>query len=426
MRELGKELGTDIQQTHGQQLDGLVSSLIDPSLRWWDLTKLRTLFNPKIIEAILKLPPSHSGEQDFWMWEHEKSGLYSVSSAYRFFRTCLTPDRGNASDAGEKKKFWDTLWRLKLPQKVKIFAWRACQEGLPSKQNLIRRRIPTTSQCCFCDTQVEDLRHALLYCPPIKQALASRFSVFQNKDYQGGFMQAAIDIMTKNSTNALSDFLLFTWAFWFRRNKMIHEQLNLPIQQVIATALAMKHVTKTGAPLQLAPGVLPHKHRWSAPPENAFKLNTDGALFFDLNKAGLGIILRDHNGDIVLAGSGSETSILEPEHVEAAALLRGLQLCLNLGISHLMVESDCLFLVDEINKPVLTSASIRSLVLEIKELMQRFPRCSIHHYSRLGNQAAHCLARHAWSLDDMILWWHSVPSFIENVTFIDKHYCTLS
>lgn len=210
-----------------------------------------------------------------------------------------------------------------------------------------------------------------------------------NKAYQGGFIEAATDVMTKDSKNALAKFLLITWGFWFRRNKMVHEQLNLPPQQIIETALAKKHIVEQGPSLNIAPGVLPQKHRWFAPPQNTLKLNTDGALFFDLNKAGLGIILCDHKGEIILAASALETSTLEPEHIEAVAFVRGLQLCLNLSTSHLLVESDCLFLVNEVNKSVLTSASIQSLDAEIEELMLRFLQCSLHHCSRLSNQAAH-------------------------------------
>lgn len=174
VKDLSNELWAILQQNHCQQLDCPVSSLIDPNSGWWNLAKFRVLFIPKIVEAILKVHLSHLEEHDFWMWEYEKTGTCSISSAYRFFKTYLTPDHGNFSSATEKKKFWDTMWRLKIPQKVKIFVQRACQESLPSKQNLMQRNIPINSQCCFCDYQVEDLCHALLQCPSIHQFQINR------------------------------------------------------------------------------------------------------------------------------------------------------------------------------------------------------------------------------------------------------------
>ncbi|CAI9771185.1 unnamed protein product [Fraxinus pennsylvanica] len=103
--DLSRELRANLQQHYYRHADCPVASLIDPHSRWWDLAKLRALFNPKLVEAILKLHPSHLGEEDFWVWEHEKSGIYSVSSAYNFFRTCLAPDRGTCSNASKRKKF---------------------------------------------------------------------------------------------------------------------------------------------------------------------------------------------------------------------------------------------------------------------------------------------------------------------------------
>lgn len=84
-----------------------------------------------------------------------------------------------------QKKLWDTMWRLKIPLKVKNFAWRACQESLRTKQNLIRRKIVVASQCSFCDYQEEDLWHALLYCHSTHLFLVQRIPVLQNKTFQG-------------------------------------------------------------------------------------------------------------------------------------------------------------------------------------------------------------------------------------------------
>ncbi|KAF5451891.1 hypothetical protein F2P56_026950 [Juglans regia] len=135
-------------------------------------------------------------------------------------------------------------------------------------------------------------------------------------------------------------------------------------------------------------------YRWSPPPTDWFKLNCDGSLFFDQNKTGIGAILRDFYGSIIMALSRGEEEFLEPEIVEATAVLRGLQFCLNTGIQNLMIESEC------------------------------FGNCKIQHCGRLSNAAAHNLARHAWTNSQMQLWWHFVPTFIEHVIYVDQLSCT--
>lgn len=81
---------------------------------------------------------------------------------------------------------------------------------------------------------------------------------------------------------------------------MVQDEINLPPPQVISITLAKKFIVEMGPSLNSPSGMLVSKYRWSVPPNNTLKLNIDGVLFFDLNKAGLGIILRDHKGEIIL------------------------------------------------------------------------------------------------------------------------------
>ncbi|XP_040987716.1 uncharacterized protein LOC121235437 [Juglans microcarpa x Juglans regia] len=138
------------------QLKDQVSSLIDPSTNWWNLTKVRALFNPKIAEVVLRIHPRALGYMDKWMSEHEKSSNFSIKSAYIFFKIHLEHDCGETLNGAIMKKFWNSLWRLRIPHKVKVFAWKACKESLPSKANLINRKLDISGQSYFCKHQMED------------------------------------------------------------------------------------------------------------------------------------------------------------------------------------------------------------------------------------------------------------------------------
>lgn len=94
---------------------------------------------------------------------------------------------------------------------------------------------------------------------------------------------------------------MMTWSFWYRRNRKIHDDVLLPPQQVIAFALSMRTNSTPGYVKQVVASSNVHFNMWNHPPHNALKLNIDGALFFDLNKAGLGAILRNHEGDVIMA-----------------------------------------------------------------------------------------------------------------------------
>lgn len=112
-RDLQSDLGPSLTNEQLDCLNNKVSYLIDQTTRWWDLQKLRALFNPKVIGEILKIRPSFSGNSDLWLWEHETSGLYTVQSGYCFFKSILKPDPGEPSSVADRKKFWNTLWKLR-------------------------------------------------------------------------------------------------------------------------------------------------------------------------------------------------------------------------------------------------------------------------------------------------------------------------
>ena len=46
------------------------------------------------------------------------------------------------SSSGPTGQFvWAKLWNLHVPTKIKVFGWRACQDILPTRANLVKRKI---------------------------------------------------------------------------------------------------------------------------------------------------------------------------------------------------------------------------------------------------------------------------------------------
>ena len=85
---------------------------------------IRHLFLIHDAEEILKLHPLRMGEGDIIAWHHEKSGLFSVKSAYRLELNLkdLKIDLGNSSGANGDRRLWNIIWNANVPQKIRIFA----------------------------------------------------------------------------------------------------------------------------------------------------------------------------------------------------------------------------------------------------------------------------------------------------------------
>nr|POE84202.1 putative ribonuclease h protein [Quercus suber] len=55
-----------------------------------------------------------------------------------------------SSDLGPQKQFWKGVWNLRVPNKIKHFAWHACNNALPTMVNLHRRHIIPNDTCEIC------------------------------------------------------------------------------------------------------------------------------------------------------------------------------------------------------------------------------------------------------------------------------------
>ncbi|KAF5454638.1 hypothetical protein F2P56_024287 [Juglans regia] len=124
---------------------------------------------------------------------------------------------------------------------------------------------------------------------------------------------------------------------------------------------------------------------WNPPPRGFLKLNVDEAVFSDVRKAGLGVVLRDDKGKLVMAASKIENEVENPSTIELLALLRGLQLIVHLGFSKLLVESDCMFLVQELNNEQDSLSVDGNLIMEAKRLLKHFQEVEVQHVHRMGN-----------------------------------------
>lgn len=103
------------------------------------------------------------------------------------------------------------------------------------------------------------------------------------------------------------------------------------------------------------------------------------------------------------------------------AIFKGLQFCFPLGLSHPTVESDCFLAVRALEDVVETIAAHWHLIMEILKLKNYFVSCNFSYVSRLGNQVAHSLARHAQQVNITTVWWDSCPDFLVLALWIDSN-----
>ncbi|KAF5459693.1 hypothetical protein F2P56_019617 [Juglans regia] len=196
-----------------------VESIIDSSTKWWHVEKIRTLFNPKIVVDVLKVIICPGEQADAWVWAHEKNGKLSVKSSYRLIKGIQGSDAGECLTVNRQHDLWKTLWKMTVPNKVKIFAWRACKEGLPTQQNLQQIKVVAWGSFCFYHQSLEDLSHALFNYPQIRYIWDKYLLAMRRFDSNLQVMDMPLKVKEEGNPEALSLLFLLAWGFWYRGTK---------------------------------------------------------------------------------------------------------------------------------------------------------------------------------------------------------------
>jgi hypothetical protein len=114
-----------------------VSKLLDAQGLWKE-DLVHKNFRPIDAEVILKIKTSPRREADFLAWNPERTGVFTVRSTYKLALALLNQDRDHAASSGApngNKPVWNMIWRSGVPEKVRIFAWRAVHGALTTEDN---------------------------------------------------------------------------------------------------------------------------------------------------------------------------------------------------------------------------------------------------------------------------------------------------
>ena len=80
--------------------------------------------------------------------------------------------------------------------------------------------------------------------------------------------------------------------------------------------------------------------KWRPPCSNIYKANFDGVVFQELQKAGIDVVIRNSNGEVIGALSESYSPPTTVEDVEAIACRKALSFAINLGLENVVFEGD--------------------------------------------------------------------------------------
>ena len=146
-------------------------------------------------------------------------GVYSVKAGYRFLVDDEQVSAMNPQLPYQLKSIWSGLWKLKIPNRTKTFLWRAFLNALPTRLNLVKRKVLTEATCQLCGLDQESTLHALWSCPKLVGVWDMHFSSLKGVAID---CVSFLEVFKLCMENALpSDlFAMVASQIWHRRNKL--------------------------------------------------------------------------------------------------------------------------------------------------------------------------------------------------------------
>jgi len=403
--------------------DALVSDLIVPSIPGWNDSIIDNLFPSNVAKVIKNIPLCPSLPPDKIFWNGSSNGLFSVRNAYHLGLDLLKKQKGECSFRGINADFWKKLWSLKVPNSSKIFLWRACQNLLPTKQNLKKKCVLNDDLCPCCKFQEESTLHALWSCPGAQDVWGSGSLAFQKcPSFFPGMCELLSFLFNRLDDVSLSLMVAVFRCIWMRRNKLIFEkQFSSPLS-VFKEALRRHEeywsaLKKNDLVRQSHPSSLISSKFWKCPNPGYIKVNWDASLNVRKGVIGLGCVIRNSDGVIVGAKCYACKAEATPLLAECMAAYSALIFCKNMGFSSIICEGDSIQVVKAICDPNSSFVKIGHFVDAIRKEASDLISCSWFHCCREANIVAHQLAREASSKCLSHCWFEEMPLFISNASF---------
>uniref|UniRef100_A0A2N9I0P4 Reverse transcriptase domain-containing protein n=1 Tax=Fagus sylvatica TaxID=28930 RepID=A0A2N9I0P4_FAGSY len=328
---VGSATGQILSPRHYFPEEATVSCLINQEQHEWKTQLIQHMFLPHEASSILGIPLSSHGSLDTLIWPHTSNGRYSVRSAYHFLMERATRDRPSHSNMEEESSLWKNIWSLKvIPQIKHLVPSPLCEE---------------------CQRGAEDTLHVLWYCKSTNKIWRD-YSFWPLLQASPPRSLAGLISVVMNSKNEadIQYFAATSWLLWNRCNKGRTEQ-------------------------------------WSPPRDNHRKINFDGAIFTDLNAAGIGVVVRDSAGN--------------PE----AALSK-------MGMTFVIIAA--------LEDPSANLTPYDNIISDTQAEVGSLQWFSFSHVKRKANKVAHVLARKAKDIVDSFLWTQFMPPDVTHVLLKDS------
>jgi ribonuclease HI len=148
--------------------------------------------------------------------------------------------------------------------------------------------------------------------------------------------------------------------------------------------------------------------------------NWDAALDRKCGKWGMGVVVRDKDGEVIAATSSIRGGFLAPADAEALAALAAIQLCGEQGHDRVIFMGDVKSVVDAVNSKEQDWSRGGNVTEAIQAQLRSHPFWSFTYSCREANRVAHVLARLAIKQNRDARWSFETPTCVQQLIVSEK------
>ncbi|XP_059445337.1 uncharacterized protein LOC132177129 [Corylus avellana] len=199
-----------------------VSALIDQELQWWNIPLIKEIFLDEEVHQICSIAICPQTQQDRLVWSGTKNGLFSVKSVYHLAIDLYNRGAGGCSSGDKLAPFWKQIWCISAPRVVSLFIWQACNNILPTKGNLFKRKIATDPLCPICCMEEEIVGHVLWSCPAARDVwMEGNVKIHKSSSDEDTFCHILQKLSERLTGDDFDLVACVARQIWLRRNRVV-------------------------------------------------------------------------------------------------------------------------------------------------------------------------------------------------------------
>ncbi|XP_057792778.1 uncharacterized protein LOC131009459 [Salvia miltiorrhiza] len=162
--------------------------------------------------------------KDGWTWRGESGKGFTAKSVYEV----LKERAKETTEVVEETDISAKVWKIPIPNKVKLTVWRILKNRIPTCDNLLRRNVMLSEVevgCNACFYRQESMKHVLLHCPKTSKIWEAIYQwlgvcVVQPHDVPSHFrFFTGLSSRKSNRKFLMALWCCTTWLIWKMRNE---------------------------------------------------------------------------------------------------------------------------------------------------------------------------------------------------------------